>query len=295
MKNRYLSLVIALGLCFGAEERLLAATEALDWNTENQQNVTCIYGEVTVLASIPSIYFCGAQWGGVGGYCGIQHNDATEHRTIFSMWDTSPTLHPKVTEADPQTVFNRFGGEGEGAHTHMLWDWKYGETFQFFLRKEPGKKSGTTDTRFYIFDSAKKWRHIATINSPNGRDNQGPAFVEVCSWIENFGGGDPKKPKVALYGLWVGSNLDGMKHLTRTGGESGSGRWGQLHGAYFLAEGSKEQLSAVFEKLEPKYGKPVFGVDGKELTPIPNKPLPAELIKELKNISRAPVVASSQR
>jgi hypothetical protein len=295
MKNRYLLLMMALGLCVVPEERSLAATEALDWNTEGQQNVTCIYGEITVLASIPSIYFCGAQWGGVGGYCGIQHNSPTERRMIFSMWDTSPTLHPKVTEADSQTVFNRFGGEGEGAHTHMLWDWKYGETFRFFLHKQPGKTSGATETRFYIFDPTKKWRHIATINSPNGNNNQGATFVDICSWIENFAGNNMDKPKIALYSLWIGSSLDKMKHLTRTGGQSGSGRWGQLHNTYFLAEGSQDQLAAVFEKLEPKYGKPVFGVDGKEMSPIPNKLLSAELIKELKQLPRAVVVNSSQR
>jgi hypothetical protein len=44
-----------------------------------------------------------------------------ERRTIFSIWDTSPQLHPTTTEADPRAIFNRFGGEGEVGHTHMLW------------------------------------------------------------------------------------------------------------------------------------------------------------------------------
>jgi hypothetical protein len=42
-----------------------------------------------------------------GGYCGIQHNGIKERRTIFSIWDTSPQLHPTITEADANTIFNR--------------------------------------------------------------------------------------------------------------------------------------------------------------------------------------------
>ena len=72
---------------------------------------------------------------------------------IFSIWDTTPALHPHVTEADRRTVFNRFGGEGEGSHTHMPWDWKEREPFRFFVRKQPGAKPGTIDTRYYIFDA----------------------------------------------------------------------------------------------------------------------------------------------
>jgi hypothetical protein len=289
MKIRCWVVMTALGLWLGAGERTFAATEALNWNTRGQPNITCIYGEITVLASIPSIYFCGAQWDGVGGYCGIQHNSPTERRTIFSIWDTAPTLRPRVTAADKETVFNRFGGEGEGAHTHMIWNWKYGETFRFFLQKRPGATPSTTDTRYYIFDPARQWRHSATINSPNGDKNRGTTFDGVVSWIENFGDfqATAATPKIALYSLWVGDSVDGLKHLTRSGGASGSGRWGQLRSAYFLAEGSPEQLAKAFAKLEPQYGQPIFGVDGKELPPIPAKPLPAELIKELKRLPNA--------
>lgn len=286
--KHHLSVALACALWLGAQGPTQAATEALNWNTEGQRDITCIYGEITVLTSIPGIYFCGAQWGGVGGYCGIQHNSKTERRTIFSIWDTTPKLHPKVTEADSHTVFNRFGGEGEGAHTHMVLNWKHGETIQFFLRKQPGPTPGTTDTRFYLCDPTNKWRHLATINSPDGSRNRGKTFTEVCSWIENFAGVPMATPKIALYGLWIGASPDGMKHVTRTGGESGSGRWGQIQGTYFLAEGSQEQLDVAFATLAPKYGQPVYGTDGKELTPIPNRPLSPEFVQKLSNLPRAP-------
>ena len=148
-----------------------AQAQHLWWNLEGQKEATCLYGEITVLATNPHIYYCGANWHPgepAGGYCGIQHNGEKERRTIFSIWDTSPDLHPRVTAADPKTIFNRFGGEGTGAHTHMLWPWNVGDTFQFFVQKQHGKDD-TTDARYYIFDpKQKKWLHSATISSPNG-------------------------------------------------------------------------------------------------------------------------------
>ena len=266
-----------------------ASAQHLWWNLQGQRDATCLYGEITVLATHPAIYYCGANWHPgepAGGYCGIQHNSNRERRTIFSIWDTSPELHPKVTEADPETIFGRFGGEGEGGHTHMIWNWKTNETFQFFVQKEPGGEADTTDARYYIYDrSAGKWRHSATITSPNG----GKRSVEtigggVNSFLENFLGRDRELPKLALYRLWLGPSMDKMKCLTIARGD---GKWGQLHGAYFLAEGDPAALSAVFTSLEKQYGKPTFGGKGTNLAPIPDQPLPTALLADLKKLPRA--------
>ena len=108
LKHLTLVLVNLAVLC----PNLLA--QHLWWNLEGQRDATCLYGEITVLATAPGIYYCGANWHPgepAGGYCGIQHNGIRERRTIFSIWDTSPQLHPTTTEADPRTIFNRFGGE----------------------------------------------------------------------------------------------------------------------------------------------------------------------------------------
>ncbi len=183
------------------------------WDKEGQDSATCLYGEITVLATHPNIYYCGANWWpgeAAGGYCGIQHNGPKERRTIFSIWDTAPKLHPAVTEADPRTSSGRFGGEGEGAHTHMLWDWQEGETFRFFVRKLPGKKADTTDTRYYIYDARRKaWLHSATINSPNrGKRSVATLGGGLNSFLENFAGTDKAVPKLALYSLWLGAKPD---------------------------------------------------------------------------------------
>ena len=272
-----------------------AQAQHLWWDLEGQKQATCLYGEITILATHPGIYYCGANWHPgepAGGYCGIQHNRKSERRTIFSIWDTSPSLHPQVTEADAKTVHTRFGGEGEGGHTHMIWNWNLGQKFQFFVRKQPGAKPNTTDTRYYIYDHAnKQWLHSATISSPNG----GIACVATIggglnSFLENFEGKDKEVPKLALYRLWLGESIISMKFLTHAGGD---GIWGQLHDSYFLAEGGKTELDAVFAKLEKGYGKPVFGKKAAKLEPIPDLPLPAKMAESLQKLPRAGKVKGS--
>jgi hypothetical protein len=265
-----------------------ANAQHLWWDLEGQKDATCLYGQITVLATNPGIYYCGANWHPgepAGGYCGIQHNGEHERRTIFSIWDTSPSLHPRVTESHPKTIFNRFGGEGEGSHTHMLWDWKLGETFHFFVRKEPGE-GDTTDVRYYVFDRAqRKWLHSATITSPNGgKRSVATIGGSLNSFLENFTGQDRAVPKLALYRLWLGTDIDKMKFLMRAGGD---GIWGQLHNAYFLAEGEKTALDSVFAKMEAEYGKPVFGGKEKPLAPLADQPLPTNAAKILKSLPRA--------
>jgi hypothetical protein len=266
-----------------------AQAQHLWWNLEGQKDATCLYGEVTVLATHPGIYYCGANWHPgepAGGYCGIQHNGPEERRTIFSIWDTGAELHPRVTEADPRTIFSRFGGEGTGSHTHMLWNWKVGETFRFFVRKQPGTNPDTTDTRYYICDrSQEKWLHSATISSPNGgKKSVATIGGSLNSFLENFTGKDRGVAKIALYRLWLGPSVDKMKCLTRA---QGDGTWGQLDDAYFLAEGDEAQLAKVFSELEKDRGEPVFGVKGKDLKPISEKAVPAAVLDALKDLPRA--------
>ena len=256
------------------------------WDLDGQRDATCLYGEITVLATHPHIYYCGANWHPgepAGGYCGIQHNGPRERRTIFSIWDTAPDLHPKVTEAAPETIFNRFGGEGEGAHTHMLWPWKERETFAFFVQKRPGAKPATTDARYFVFDRGRKtWLPIATITCPDGgKRSVATLGGGLNSFLENFAGSDREVPKLALYRLWLGPSPSRMKALTRAHGD---GMWGQLHDSYFLAEGDAEKLKALFASLEADYGKPSFGGPGKLRGPLSERPVPASVIEALKRL-----------
>ena len=264
-----------------------ARAQHLWWADGGDKNATCAYGQITVLATHPSTYYCGINWHPgepAGGYCGIQHNDGTEQRTICSVWDTSATLHPSVTFADGQAVGGRFGGEGEGAHSHMLWPWKLGQTFQFYVAKTPGKKDGTTDLRYYALDEMKKgWVHVSSIEMPDGGQSSVPTISGggMASFLENFSGEDKQVPRVALYRLWIGHSPATLKPLTTAGGD---GQWGQIHGAYYLAGGDPAAVAGVFAKVADKYGKPSAGDHGDKLRPTPPEPLSPKLVDALKHL-----------
>ena len=137
---------------------------------------------------------------------------------------------------------------------------------------------------------------MATITSPNGEQGRGTTFVELVSWIENIGGqADFAKPKLDLVSLWIGPDPACLKRLTHSGGESGSGRWGILHGEHFLAEGSRAKLTALFAKLEPKFGRPTFGVDGRELPPVADTPLAKEVLHDLAHLPQSPATTENRR
>ena len=169
----------------------------------------------------------------------------------------------------------------------MIWPWKTNETFQFFVQKQPGSDTNSTDARYYIFDrAAGKWRHSATISSPNGgKRSVATLGGGVNSFLENFLGRDRELPKLALYRLWLGPSVDKMKCLTIAHGD---GTWGQLHGAYFLAEGNTAALNAVFAGLEKEYGKPVFGAKGKESRPHPRRTASRRRPHRLKHLPAPP-------
>ena len=168
----------------------------------------------------------------------------------------------------------------------MIWPWKTNETFQFFVQKQPGSKPDTTDTRYYVYDRERRqWIHSATIQNPNGGKSSVPTISGgLNSFLENFLGRDRNAAKLALYRLWLGQSVDQMQCLTKA---QGDGIWGQLHGAYFLAEGDKTALNQVFALLSSEYGSPVYGESGKSLEPIPAESIPAGVIAALKNLPHA--------
>ncbi|HTJ00578.1 MAG TPA: DUF3472 domain-containing protein [Dongiaceae bacterium] len=282
---KWLFLLAAVGL-LGARP---ARAQHLWWHLEGAGPATCLYGEITVLATQPTTYYCGANWHPgepAGGYCGIQHNGPEERRTIFSIWDTAATLHPRVTFTAPDVVGNRFGGEGEGAHTHLVWNWETNATFQFFVRKQPGAATNTTDTAYYIFDPAgQAWRQLATITSPNGGY---PAVTNfgggLNSFLENFSGQDPAAPRLALYRLWLGPDAAHLQALTRA---TGDGTWGRLHDAYFLASGATNALNTVLAGVEAAYGPPEFGRADHPVPPLTARAVAPAIITALQKISEA--------
>jgi hypothetical protein len=251
---------------------------------------TAMYGEITVLATGNTMYYCGCNWwpsAPAGGYTGIQDQDGVRHNMIFSIWDTSEKLHPRVVEAEGRTVFTRFGGEGTGAHTHMDYHWALGKTYRFYVTKEQDRIKENTLTRLYFYDDEHHgWVHEGTISNPNNGSVSVPTFGgSLCGFLENWSGRDKEKPKLALYRLWLGTGPSDLRPVTESGGD---GKWGTLDGCFYLAEGSDDLLKPVFERAEIG-GTPALA-GGKGPLSIPATPVPADVVRGLGRLPRAPKV-----
>ena len=287
LKIQLLHGIAALLAWMGGQTGATAGAESLNWDLEDREDATCLYGELTVLDTFQGMSYCAVSFD--HGYTCIQHLlDKDIHTAVFSIANTSPLLKARIVKHGPSVKPAHVEGQSEEAHINLDASWKLGKTFRFFLSKQPGTQSKTTDTSFYVADhTSGKWRLVGAINAPNGSEHEQETFGGISSSIEHYGGeANAKKAKIVLYDLWVGHTIDGMRHLTQSSGESngGQGAWGQLHDQYFLAEGGTKDLNAAFSKLESKYGKPVFGKDGGELPHTADKPMPPEVAKELKNL-----------
>jgi len=261
-----------------------AMAQHLHWKpTSKDRQFTCLYGEIEVLSSNKFIYYCGVNWwpgNPAGGYTGIQNQDKDQHNMIFSIWDTSPTLHPDTVEKDSRTVASRFGGEGTGAHTHLDYNWKLGKPYRYFATKEHDTSGKNVLTKLYFYDDQlRKWVHEATISNPDdGHISVSTFGGGLNAFLENFLGQEKEKPKVALYRLWLGTKPDNMENVT-TG--SGDGNWGVLGDTFYLAEGNESDVDAVFQKSHKRGQTVIRGKADRSTLQVPERKLPVRTIREL--------------
>lgn len=274
---------LGLGFAFAAA----AQAQHLWWHAPTADHpYTAIYGEIQVLATNKTIYYCGCNWwpgAPAGGYTGIQDPGGGRHNMIFSIWDTSPTLHPEVVQADPRTVYNRFGGEGTGAHTHLDYAWPLDKTYRFYATKSTTGSS--TYTRLYFYDELLgTWVHEATIANPtNGNVSVTSFGGGLNAFLENWSGEERAKPKLALYRLWIGTNPHDLVNITEGAGD---GKWGVLDDTFYLAEGDADALAPIFAKAAGTGPKAQAG--DHEAMHVDPRQIPAKVIDELDHLPTAP-------
>ncbi|MFT3822265.1 MAG: DUF3472 domain-containing protein [Chitinophagaceae bacterium] len=153
--------------------------------------VEWFYNEITVPAGNDVIgsYFMAD--GFAEGYFGMQVNSATERRIIFSVWSPFKTDNPKEIPADQKIILvkkgqgvdaGEFGNEGSGGHSHLVYNWKAGETYKFLLHGKPVENNYTSYTAYFYDPSQSKWILIASFNRPATTTY----LKRLHSFLENF-------------------------------------------------------------------------------------------------------------
>ncbi|MDR3690235.1 MAG: DUF3472 domain-containing protein [Fimbriimonas sp.] len=258
--------------------------------TSTDKKFTCLYGEIEVLSTNKFIYYCGCTWwpgAPAGGYTGIQDQGGGRHNVIFSIWDTSPTLHPSIVEQESRTQGSRFGGEGTGAHTHLDYDWKLGKTYRYYVTKVQDATQANTLTKLYFYDDIlRRWVHEATISNPNDGHVSVTTFGGgLNGFLENWMGEERSKPKLALYRMWLGTSPRDMENVTNGGGD---GKWGVLNDSFYLAEGDDSALEPVFAKALRPHSQLIKAEPGKGILTVKERKLPGRIVRELEKLPSLP-------
>lgn len=117
------------------------------------------------------------------GYFGIQVNSATERRVLFSVWDPAEgngmtTLVKKGEAVSAQ----RFGGEGTGGQSYLLFNWQAGTTYKFLTKGTPGKDGNTIYSSWFFAPESGKWVLLATWSRPKTVTH----LTRFHGFLENF-------------------------------------------------------------------------------------------------------------
>lgn len=266
----------------------LAPAQHLAWKLPHGHKlVTAVYGEIQVLADNPGTYYCGCDWWPSmkgAGYTGIQNLRTKGKRIIFSVWDTSPELHPSVIAADPRVIKTAFKGEGTGAHTHMPYEWQVGHIYRFYVTKRLDITGKNCIETLYFYDEGQnRWLMEGQILGPRNGKPTVDGFDGLGAFVENLRDKEDKQretPKFALFRLWAGTGPDDLALVTDAMGKQ---KWGKINGSFFLCEGDDLAIQQVIRaNLAP--GQTVeFGSDTLRLT-VPSQPMPAGVLEVLRGL-----------
>lgn len=163
----------------------------LAYTVPTKSNVTYYYNEVNVPVGEDKIgsYFMANGFG--QGYFGIQVNSATERRILFSVWSPFHTDDPsaipddekiKLIKKGAEVRTGEFGNEGSGGQSFLRYNWKAGVTYKFLLKGEPDGKGNTVYTAWFMPESEKDWKLIASFSRPKTNTY----LTGFHSFLENF-------------------------------------------------------------------------------------------------------------
>lgn len=208
-------------------ERRNAASVHLAYTTP-ATNIEWFHCRVTPRQDPLWSYYMATGWR--RGYFGLQVNSDTERRVIFSVWDSGDEAvdRARVDAADLVQLVAKgarvhasgFGNEGTGGHSHLVFPWRLGDSFDFLVQALPDGAHTTYTGWFRVAPSAAgiaddgrrvsdfEWRLIASFRAPK----DGRHLAGLYSFNENFSGANGDRRRVAEFGeQWV-RTAEGVWH-----------------------------------------------------------------------------------
>lgn len=167
------------------------ASVHLRYQVPQQADLQYAYSELTVAEGQDPIgsYFMAN--GFTQGYFGMQVNGPDQRRVLFSVWSPFSTDDPKEIPVDqqiktlaqgPGVHVGKFGNEGSGGQSFLVYPWQAGRTYRFLTEVRPDGQGNTIYTSWFSEKTNDSWRLIASFLRPK-TDTHLRGFH---SFLENF-------------------------------------------------------------------------------------------------------------
>lgn len=238
----------------------------LGYRQPSGAKVVAFYCEVTAVEDPVSTYYMACGW--QRGYFGMQVNSPTERRIIFSVWDSGgePTSRGNVSEEDRvklvakgEGVFSGdFGNEGTGGHSHLVYNWKTGESQRFIVVTKPVDDTHAIYSGYWFHPEKKQWMLISSWKAPKAKGE----LYDLYSFSEDFAGSGIFRRKALFGNQWVWCTDGKWREITEatfshTGGDERFDRcMGVENGQFYLAAGAFVDSTTEYGK---KFTRPLSG------------------------------------
>ena len=209
---------------FNPKSRRNAASVHLKYPIPDTGKVVAFYNEVTIPEGADPIHTYYMACGFARGYFGIQVNSLTERRVIFSVWDAGKEAVDRNKVADSNKVqllakgdgvfADGFGNEGTGGHSHWVYPWQTGKTYQFLVTALTDSIAhATIYTGYFFVPDLQKWKLIASFKAPH----DGKYLRSLYSFNENFDGINGQLQRKSFFGnQWIQQENGKWTELTQS-------------------------------------------------------------------------------
>ena len=155
------------------------------------------------------------------GYFGFQVNSPRERRVLFSVWSPYKTDNPSdipteqrivVLGRGPDVHIGKFGNEGSGGQSYLVYQWQSGKTYRFLTHVQPDGEGNSIYTSWFGDKAIDEWRLIASFLRPKTNTHLTGFHSFLESFLPNYGHIE-RRAKFA--NIWVRDTNDQWHECTR--------------------------------------------------------------------------------